>query len=120
MPSLSSNLHPRCNVRNEIGLSDGYASALGELIGASARDAGPMACGTMVVTHSRGLADGLVRGLDADPAMIAMTTGDVASPKSVKAWIASRERRSVEDLLGLSAVSLDRFRRVQRLLDARD
>ncbi len=102
----------------ELGLSDGYAAALGELIGANAAEAGPMACGTIVVTHSRELARGLMRGLGAAPSMIAMTTGGVDAPCGVDAWIESREDRSVDDLLRLADASLDRFRRVQRILDA--
>ena len=120
MPSLSSNLHPRCNVRNELGLSDGYSEALGEYIGQQAAPVPENACGVMVVTHSRRLAAGLVRGLGAEPAMLAMLPDAQAPVPTVAGWIAQREVRSVDDLLGLKETALQRFRATQRLLDGRD
>ena len=99
----------------EIGLSDGYAEALGEYIGRRATETGPLACGVAVVTHSRRLARGLVRGLGADPTLLS-TSGDHAD---VASWIASEETRTVEDLLALKGVGLDRWRAVNRLLERR-
>jgi hypothetical protein len=119
MPSLSSNLHPRCNVRNEIGLSDGYAEALGEYIGTQAANVTANACGVMVVTHSRRLAEGLVRGLGAEPTMLAMLPDRAAAVPTVAGWIAQREVRSMDDLLGLKDTALARFRATQRILDGR-
>lgn len=119
MPSLSSNLHPRCNVRNEIGLSDGYAEALGEYIGGRAATQEGNACGVIVVTHSRRLVEGLVRGLGAEPAMLATLADARQEAPSVAQWVASREERSVDDLMRLQEVALERFRATQRLLDDR-
>ena len=100
----------------ELGLSDGYAEALGEYIGRETAAIGGKACGVMVVTHSRRLAAGLVRGLGAEPTMIAMLRdADQPSP-SVADWIASRDERTVDELLALKDVSLDRFRATQALL----
>lgn len=96
----------------EIGLSDGYADALGEYIGRSATTMPESSCGVMVVTHSRRLAEGIVRGLGAPPTLLSME-GDVAS---VDEWIASRETRSVEDLLGLKGLSHERWKAVRGLL----
>lgn len=111
---LSSNLHPHRNVRNEIGLSDGYAEALGEYIGMRAASAGGKSCGVMVVTHSRRLVRGLVRGLGVDPTFMTMTE----EPGRVGDWIASEETRSVDELLALKTLGLDRWRAVSKLLSA--
>jgi hypothetical protein len=118
--SCGSNLHPVHNVRNEIGLSDGYAEALGEYIGTQAASLPANACGVMVVTHSRRLAEGLVRGLGADPAMLAMLPDAQSTPPTVSAWISSREVRSVDDLMGLKDVALERFRAVHRILEGKE
>jgi hypothetical protein len=98
----------------EIGLSDGYAEALGEFIGARAASAAGKSCGVMVVTHSRRLARGLVRGLGAAPTFMTMTE----EPSGMDDWIAGEETRSVEDLLGLKTLGLERWRAVDKLLKA--
>jgi len=117
----------------EIGLSDGYAEALGEYIGRQAIDIGGSAgnigedggiigrnaCGVMVVTHSRRLAEGLVRGLGAEPTFVAMMPDGESAPPGLADWIASRDVKGVEDLLALRDTSLARFRQVQRILDAK-
>lgn len=101
----------------EIGLSDGYAEALGEYIGAQAQGIEGNACGVMVVTHSRRLAEGLIRGLNATPSMIALLPNADAACPSVADWIASRETRSVEDLLNLREISHKRYLQMQKILD---
>lgn len=85
---------------------------MGEFIGNSARVLPENACGVVVVTHSRSLADGLVRGLGSAPSMLTMEP-DV---RSVEQWVMSREQRSIEELLALKDVSHERFRAVERLL----
>lgn len=104
----------------ELGLSDGYAEALGEYIGTSAAAMTGNACGVMVVTHSRRLAQGLVRGLSAEPTMIAMLRNEDDVAPSVTEWIAGRDERSVEDLLGLQDLALERFRATHRMLTDKD
>lgn len=96
----------------EIGLSDGYAEALGELIGQRATITGPLACGVMVVTHSRRLATGIVKGLGCDPTLLTMSEPHA----SVSDWIASDERRSVDDLMNLKETGVERWRTVERML----
>lgn len=100
----------------EIGLSDGYAEALGEYIGTQAKNLGGNACGVVVVTHSRRLAEGMVRGLGADPTMLAMLPKDAQECRSVAGWISSRETRSIDELLTLKDTSLERFRQMQAIL----
>lgn len=99
----------------EMGLSDGYAEALGELIGRETAASGPMCCGVAVVTHSRRLVQGLVRGLGADPVLVDMSSAHA----TVADWIASTETRSVEDLLALPDTGLERWRAVEKLLRGR-
>lgn len=96
----------------EIGLSDGYAEALGEFIGASTAKAGPNCCGVIVVTHSRRLVEGLVRGLGSEPTLIDMSS----THATVADWISTTEKRSVEELLALPETGLDRWRQVNKLL----
>jgi hypothetical protein len=99
-------------VRNEIGLSDGYAEALGEMIGLKSTQTGPNACGVMVVTHSRRLVRGLIRGLGAVPTFMTMSAGH----DDVDAWLDAEETRSVDDLLALKDVGLERWRAIEKLL----
>ena len=96
----------------EIGLSDGYAEALGEFIGMNAIKTTEMCCGVIVVTHSRRLVSGLVKGMGTAPTMLDMSS----SHDSVEAWIASSETRSVEELLALPDTGLERWRTVNKML----
>jgi len=112
MPSLSSNLHPRCNVRNEIGLSDGYAEALGQYVGTRALDQGPKACGVVIVTHSRRFCRGLMRGFGAEPTFLSMT----AETPTFREWMEHDEVRGVDEILALSETSHLRRRAVDALL----
>ena len=96
----------------EIGLSDGYAGALGELIGRRALDDMPNSCGTLVVTHSRTLVRGLLRGLGAAPTFAALGGAE----PDLEAWLSTEETRSVEDLLNLGDMALERMRGISKLL----
>jgi len=100
----------------EIGLSEGYAEALGEMIGSNALKLGGMCCGVMVVTHSRRLARGLRAGLGNDPTLVTMS----ATPLTMDDWLASDEKRSIEELLALPTIGMERFRAVQKLLQSKD
>lgn len=96
----------------EIGLSDGYAEALGELIGQRTNDLADNCCGVMVVTHNRRLVRGLMRGLGATPSFVSMSK----EVQTVEQWLAQDESKSVQDLLCLRDVALDRFRTINRIL----
>lgn len=90
----------------ELGLSDGYARALGEYIGTEAKGV-PKACsGVIVVTHSRGLARGLVAAYGATPTFVAVGT----APARFEDWLDAPEHRSVADLLALPETGLERLR----------
>lgn len=89
----------------ELGLSHGYAAALGHYIGAQARKV-PAACsGVVVVTHSRPVVRGLLAGYRKTPTHVAL--GGAAD---LDAWLADPEERTVDELLNLSEVGLARFR----------
>lgn len=97
----------------ELGLSDGYARALGTYIGEQARTV-PEACsGVIVVTHSRSLVEGLIRGLGEHPtfAQLGVETADL------DAWLTEHEVRSTADLLALPDVGLDRWRTLNKIFD---
>ncbi len=97
----------------ELGLSDGYARALGELIGQMAKDVTETNVGTVVVTHNRELAKGLHVGLGAMPTFVCME-----EPLAFQAWLSAREHRTIDDLKALPDLSHRRFRAVHGILQA--
>lgn len=102
----------------EMGLSDGYARALGELIGEKARK--PEAEGGMrdqchgvvVVTHNRALVHGLIEGLRASPAFVNM--GD--RPVDLNDWLKTPERRTIADLEALREIAGERRKTTHRII----
>lgn len=96
----------------EHGLSEGFAHAFGELIGRRAAAPGPVACGTMVISHSRALVRGLRVGLGAAPGFV--ITGE--GPGTLDGWLEADETRSVEDLLALAETSRKRRAAARDLL----
>lgn len=89
----------------ELGLSDGYAAALGRYVAEQIK-ALPRACsGVVVVTHSRSLVAGLVAGRRTAPTFVS-----VGQDVTLKQWLAEPEVRTVDELLALSGIGLERFR----------
>lgn len=99
----------------EIGLADSYTRALGQFIGEQATRVPRVCGGVMVVTHSRSLVRGIVDGLGADPTHVAISAGQPARA-GLHAWLEREEHRTVDELLALQDVGLERWRRVSRLL----
>lgn len=99
----------------EIGLSDGYAMAMGELIGGRvrARETAADFRGLIVVTHSRNLACGVQRGLMEVPTFVCM--GDQPAP--LRDWMAAPEVRSVTDLENLMRIAGDRRKLTYALMN---
>jgi hypothetical protein len=96
----------------ELGLSDGYSRALGEFIGSESTSL-PAACsGVVVVTHHRDLVRAMVDAFGATPTFVLCGDG----PADLDRWLGDVEERSVEDLLALADVGLERWRAVHRLL----
>ncbi|USN14084.1 hypothetical protein KABACHOK_02480 [Brevundimonas phage vB_BpoS-Kabachok] len=104
----------------EMGLSDGYARALGELIGVKARTAeadGGMndAChGVVVVSHNRPLVHGLIQGLRASPTFVNMSP----APVDLNDWLSTPERRTIAELEALSETAGERRKITHRVIAA--
>lgn len=81
----------------ELGLSDGYAGALGEFLAQEAQTLPENAHGLVVVTHSRSLVQRLCAALPTRPHLIVM--GD--TPLTLEQWWGEPELRSVADLKAL-------------------
>ena len=96
----------------ELGLSDGYARALGEYIGAQSLTVPDVCAGVVVVTHSRSLVRGLLAGYAKTPTFVVCGS----QTADADAWLDDDEVRSVEELLALPDVGLARFRQVHALL----
>lgn len=81
----------------EMGLSEGYARALGRYLAEQVQALPAEAPGLVVVTHSRPLIQAMTEQLAAEPHFIYMGS----EPKTLNEWLAQPEDRSVEDLLQL-------------------
>jgi len=99
----------------ELGLSDGYARAMGEYIGQSTHDIPAVCGGVIVITHSRTLVGGLLDGYGATPTHVSISA-DAPQPAGIQQWLESSEERTVEQLLALRDVGLDRWRQVLKIL----
>ena len=91
-------------MRNEIGLSEGFAHAFGEFIGRLAATPPDMGCGVLVISHSRSLVRGLKAGLCERPGYV--ITGE--GPSTLQEWLEAVETRTVEELEGLADVASER------------
>jgi predicted ATPase len=96
----------------EIGLSDGYARALGELIGLRTIEGRYKHHGVVVVTHNRSLVSGLLKGFEAWPAFVHLGQ----ETTDLQGWLAQVETRSVADLQRLRDDALARWRAVRVLM----
>lgn len=102
----------------EMGLSDGYARALGELIGQTARkpeaDGGmrDQCHGVVVVTHNRALVNGLIEGLRASPTFANL--GD--TPVDLNDWLKFPDRRTIADLESLQTIASERRKTTHRII----
>lgn len=99
----------------EIGLSEAYASALGEYIGQQVKLVPSVCLGVLVVTHSRPLVRGLLRGFEATPTHVAVC-GDAEPSAGLETWLETSESHTVEELLMLREVGHARWLQVLKLL----
>lgn len=81
----------------ELGLSDGYAGALGDYLAQEVQTLPEKAHGLVVVTHSRSLVRRLCHALPVRPHLIVM--GE--TPRTLEQWWDDPEHRSVADLFAL-------------------
>lgn len=93
----------------EIGLSQSYATPLGELIAKSFLSVQSNTAGLVVVTHNRGLAKSLIEHLGESPTFCFMGP----SPVSLDTWMGQRKVHSYEDLLKLPDLCAQRRRMVR-------
>lgn len=98
----------------EMGLSDGYARALGGFIARQALGLPEQAAGVVIVTHSRNLVEGLVLQLGAEPEFVHMGDENL----SLAEWCAHREERAIEDLLALGQKNIDGWRCINRIVNS--
>ena len=97
----------------ELGLSDGYAGALGAFIAQKTVEIGEGTHGVVVVTHSRSLVQGFVDEFGQEPTFIDMSR----EPTSLRYWLVRPEHRTVEDLLALREIARDRKKAVQVIMN---
>lgn len=100
----------------EMGLSDGYARALGEYLGQRATTLTDSCQGVVVVTHSHSLVRGALTGLKVTPSFVHVGT----TPKALDQWLEEPEHRTVDDLLKLNDVALERWRAIQKIMNEKD
>lgn len=98
----------------EVGLSEGYEYALGQLIARKTLDLADGVCGTLVVSHSKSLAAGLIDGLQGNPSFI--HTGEPG--RDLAEWLAFSERFTVDQLEELAQRGLEHWREVSAIIDS--
>jgi hypothetical protein len=95
----------------EMGLSDGYARALGHYIGREALAAPPSLAGVVVVTHSRPLVDSLCMMAGISPLFVNLNP----APAPLLDWLETDEVRSIDDLKTLREMAIARRHAVANL-----
>jgi ABC-type dipeptide/oligopeptide/nickel transport system ATPase component len=101
----------------EIGLSESYARAMGEYIGQSIANLPKGCMGIAVVTHSRPLAAGILQA-GISPTHAAISASDRQAVLGLQEWIDTPEHRSVDELLNLEDIGLERWRALNKLIES--
>lgn len=101
----------------EIGLSEGYAVALGRYLAQKASEMPEASAGLVVVTHHRGLARALADELGQTPSFVFMRPKGSQDNFDFPAWLSHVESRSVEDLMALRALGSERRKAVHEALE---
>ena len=101
----------------EIGLSSGYSSALGELIGretlTSFNSPESYCKGVVIVTHDRNLVKGICSQLESTPSFLCMNKN-----LNLNEWLESSETRTIEDLINLKQISSTSRKAVNSILNS--
>lgn len=100
----------------ELGLSEGYARALGHYIGREALAAPDSLAGVVVVTHSRVLVDGLCMMAGISPLFVNLNP----TPAAVLDWMEAPEVRSIDDLKQLREIAIERRRMVANIINHKE
>ena len=93
----------------ELGLSEGYSIAMGTYIGQKVAALSGACSGVILVTHSRPLVQAAVDAYGATPTHVAL-----GQRAGLSSWLTSVEQRTVDELLGLREVGLERWRWTMR------
>jgi hypothetical protein len=96
----------------ELGLSDGYAHAMGTHLAQKALALPDSACGLVVVTHSRGLSSALAEEMGEQPSFLKLGLA-----QDWAQWLQGEPPRTVSELLQLSTLGRDRWRIVNAILN---
>ena len=105
----------------EMGMSEGYAGALGEFIGELSKGPHENLCGVLVVTHSRPLVRGLIARFPAAPTFVWMSvTDEPIETGDIDFWLKTPDVKTIDQFMALRKVSLDRFRQVNEFLKRND
>jgi len=115
LSNAKSRTHPCWLMLDEpdTGLSEEFTPAMGEFIARSANEGlGPNCGGLVVVSHSRALMQEMVNTLAVRPHFVHVDE----HPLTIEDWLATSRRRTVEELLALPTVSIERFRALNKIL----
>lgn len=97
----------------DVGLSESYARALGELLTAFGGELPEHTRALIVITHSRTIVEHLMA---IEPHLVRVGP----DRRSTRDWLAQGpERRSIEDLENLHIVAVERMRAIQKVIDRR-
>lgn len=99
----------------ELGMAEAYARALGEYIGQQSQEIPADCRGVLVVSHSRPLVRGLLDGYPETPSHAAISA-EQPVPAGLTDWLDAVEHRTVDELLNLRKLGLERWRQVSKLL----
>ena len=95
----------------ELGMSEAYAGALGEMMGQRLAGLKEPAVGVIVVTHSKALVARMGQALGAEPTFV-----HIGQPRTLQEWLKTPVHKTVEDLLALDELNLAGRQAVWQLL----
>jgi len=95
----------------ELGLSEGYACAMGTYLVSKFNELPDKICGVVVVTHSRGLVQALQEELGTVPTFVKL-----GAPLTLAQWLEQPETHTVEELIRLVETGREGRRAVAQLL----
>jgi hypothetical protein len=97
----------------DVGLSEDFAYALGTYIANQVDEGLGEGCkGVVVVTHSRELVRGIVENSKETPHFAHVDD----EPLTLQGWLDSSRRRSVEELLDIKRIAVERMRAIAKFL----
>jgi hypothetical protein len=99
----------------DTGLADGYCSAMGQYLANFGNRLPLNKCqGFLVVSHSRKLMSSMAFSLNQAPHVLCLAKYDALDV--FQAWLEDERERTVEELLALADVSVNRWRQIEALI----